>query len=232
MINDEYKAAIEKYNTNPWYVRIETAASIFIIALQVITTIKLFHYPISINIIYFSIIFFLAFIATDFINGLVHMIVDNNTNYTSLTGPYVAAFHLHHLKIIYKNKHPLQIYFYETGHKLWLFFYLVILFLVQHYININFYLDLFLVLIGVLSSVSELSHYWCHNGAKNNRTIRFLQKYRILLSMKHHRFHHSEDNKHYAFLNGMTDYFLNVIAKHFYRGYKQHADQHVKDSIS
>lgn len=226
----QYKMAIEKYNDIAWYTRVELLASVVIVTLQTFSIIKLFQYSHSIHSIFlFIITIVIAYIATDFINGFIHMIMDNNTNYTSFVGPYIAAFHLHHAKIIYKNKHPLKIYFYESGHKFWLFFYLIILFILQCIIHLNFYLNLFLVTIGLLSSIAELSHFWCHNGAHHNRLILFLQKYHLLLSMSHHRFHHCNDNQHYAFLNGMSDCFLNIIARYFYRGYKNNADKHVRE---
>ena len=50
---------------------------------------------------------------------------------------------------------------------------------------------------------------------------------RILLSKKHHMKHHLKDNTNYAFLNGMTDFSINIIAKHLYNGYKNNSDLHV-----
>ena len=47
-----FKVAIEKYNTIAWYAKIETAFSIIIIALQILTSITLIqHHAIAINII-------------------------------------------------------------------------------------------------------------------------------------------------------------------------------------
>lgn len=223
----EYKVAIEKYNRMARYSRIEFCASVIIITLQIATTIKLFQHYNATNIITIIITVFIAYSATDFINGFTHMIVDNSTNYTSIVGPFVAAFHLHHSKLIYQDKHPVKIYFFESGHKLWLVFYLLAVFTIQSCVNLNFCFNLFLVMIGLLSSVAELSHFWCHNVTQCNSLIRLLQKFRVLLSMKHHRLHHTSDNIHYAFLNGMTDYFLNIIAHYFFQGYKNRSDKHV-----
>ena len=59
--------------------------------------------------------------------------------------------------------------------------------------------------------------------------VKFLQKYNILLSPSHHRYHHSHDNMNYAFLNGLSDPLINIIAKKMkFTGYKNNADQHVK----
>lgn len=225
----EYKVAIEKYKNIIWYTRIELLFSIVIVIFQITMTIQLFQQYNSNSIIFIIITLFISYVAADFINGLTHMIVDNNTNYASIYGPFVATFHLHHAKLVYKNNHPLKIYFYESGHKIWLVFYFLIFFIVQSCVNLNFYLDLFLVSLGILSSIAELSHFWCHNFSETNGVIRLLQKYKLLLSMKHHRFHHSRDNINYAFLNGMTDPLLNIIASYFYKGYKNYADRHVAD---
>lgn len=225
----EFKIAIEKYNKIPWYVRIEIAASCIIILLQIATTFALFESYTTTRIPVILATLIITYIATDFINGFVHMVVDNHANYTAITGPFVATFHLHHLKLTYQNKHPLKIYFYESGHKLWLVFYLLLIFIVQQTVNLNFCLNLCLVGIGVLSSIAELSHFWCHNTTQANTVIRCLQRCGILLSMKHHKIHHQKDNKNYAFLNGMTNPLLNLIARLFCKGYKNHSDKYVTE---
>ena len=190
----EYEVAIEKYKNIPWYIRIEFFFSIIVITLQIATTVKLFQQYDSTNIFAIIITFFISYFLTDFINGFVHMTIDNNDHYSSIVGPFVAAFHLHHVNLTYQNKHPLKIYFYESGHKIWLVFYLMIIFTTQFFVHLNFCLNLCLVSIGVLSSISELSHFWCHNKKQTNRFIRLLQKNHILLSMHHHKFHHQQDN--------------------------------------
>lgn len=227
----EFSKAIEKYNTSSFYITFETVLAVSIVILQLLSLINLiqtFQYPGG-TILIVSLL--ISYIATDFINGLVHMIVDNNTNYTSIVGPFIAAFHLHHLKVKYTPKHPLTIYFTESGHKFWLVFYLIALTLLQHNSLLSTGLNLGLVNIGILSSVAELSHYWCHNPPKKNALILFLQRHRILLSFKHHRLHHLKDNTNYAFLNGFSDPLLNIIARLFYKGYKNNSDKHVATYI-
>lgn len=223
----EYEVAIEKYKNIPWYTRIEIFFSILIITLQIATTVKLFHQYSTTSIFAITVTIVVSYFLTDFINGFAHLIADNAQNYTSIVGPFYAAFHLHHIKLTYQNKHPLKIYFYESGHKIWLVFYLIIIFLAQYVTHLNFCLNLCLVSIGVLSSLAELSHFWCHNKKQTNLFIRLLQKNRILLSMQHHKFHHRNDNINYAFLNGVSDPLLNMIAKRFYSGYKNSSDKHV-----
>lgn len=224
----EYGIAIEKYKNIAWYTRIEFFFSIVIITLQSATTVNLCQQYHTTSLLAIIVTLFIAYFLTDFINGLAHIIADNNENYaSSIVGPYYAAFKLHHIKLTYQNNPLLKVYFYESGHKIWLVFYLMIISIIQCLAHLNFCINLCLVSIGVLSSVAELSHYWCHNKTQTNRFIRLLQKYHLLLSMKHHKFHHRHDNTHYAFLNGMSDPLLNLIAKYFFSGYKNFSDQHV-----
>lgn len=223
----EFSCAIVKYNVVSLYVQFETLLAVMVVSLQALSVFNLmqtYHYHGAVS---FIITLLITYLATDFFNGLVHMIVDNNTNYTSIWGPFVAAFHLHHAKLKYTKRHPLKIYFTESGHKFWLVIYLIILTNSQKYFYLNTNLNLGLVIFGVLSSIAELSHYWCHNVPKKNRIIPFLQKYHVLLSLKHHRVHHTNDNTNYAFLNGISDPLLNIIARHCYKGYKNHSDKHV-----
>jgi len=223
----EFSDAIEKYQTFSLYTKFETLLAIMIIILQALSLINLwrtYHYHSALSIIF---ILFIAYLATDFFNGLVHMIVDNNTHYNSIVGPFIAAFHMHHFKMQYTERHPLKIYFIESGHKFWLGLYLILLIAAQQFMSLSANLNLSLVAFGLLSSIAEVSHYWCHNGSKNNAIITFLQKYRLLLSLKHHRIHHVHDNMNYAFLNGISDPLLNIIARHYYKGYQNHSDKHV-----
>lgn len=223
----EFSRAIEKYNKVGFYIKFELFLSVVVIALQIFGLLNVLQYYTYTGFIGFAVALFVAYIATDFFNGLVHMIVDNNTNYNSIVGPYIASFHMHHYKIKYKEIDFLKIYFYESGHKFWLVVYLIVLACSQGYFKIDANVNLGLVSFGVLSSVAELSHYWCHNPAKNNSLVCWLQKHRILLSLKHHRLHHVKDNINYAFLNGVSDPLLNIIARYYFKGYKQNSDIHV-----
>ncbi|MCA0403198.1 MAG: fatty acid desaturase family protein [Proteobacteria bacterium] len=222
----EFKLAIEKYQKLSLYMNFEWLIAIIIISLQGFTLVNLiqsYQHP-GLFVLIFC--FIIAYLATDFFNGLIHMMMDNNTQYTSVVGPFIAAFHLHHSKLKYTEKHPLIIYFNESGHKIWLAFYLVFLCLIQLKLHLNTELNLILTLFGILSSWAELSHFWCHNSS-NSKIIIFLQKYYVLLSMKHHRLHHCQDNINYAFLNGLSDPLLNLIARFYYKGYKNNSDKHV-----
>jgi hypothetical protein len=222
----QFARAISKYNTISKYMAFENLLGVVIVTLQVLSLLTLIQNYHGYGVFGFMATLFLAYLATDFFNGLTHMIIDNTTQYTSMVGPFIAAFHMHHYKLVYTKKHPLHIYFTESGHKFWLVFYLILLTVVQHTVTLNALLNLGLVAFGIFSSVAELSHYWCHS-AKTNALISFLQKHHILLNLKHHRLHHINDNINYAFLNGVSDPLLNVIARHCCKGYKNRSDKHV-----
>ena len=227
----EFSQAMQRYNSSTLYTRLERMNSILVLSLQATTLIHVLQTYDGSSFITLLSAFVIAYILTDFVNGLIHMYMDNNTAYTSIIGPFVSSFHLHHTRIQYTKRHPIKIYFYESGTKFWLLAYLIGLSAAQHLLNLNYPLNLGLVSIGILSSVAELSHYWCHNATRENKIISVLQKNRLLLSKKHHVSHHRDDNTHYAFLNGMTDPLLNLISHYFYEGYKNNADQHTRAYI-
>ena len=224
-ISQFYQAA-ECYKNNPLYSRIEIIFSILILFFQTLTLVNLFQMYHGTHPVTLIVAFILSYTLTDFINGFVHMYMDNNTHYTSIVGPFIAAFHLHHANPKYSRKHPLKIYFYETGKKFWLLGYLLVLLFMQQCFNLDDVINFCLVSIGILSSIAEVSHYWCHNATKENKIIVSLQRYRILLAKQQHIHHHRSDNTHYAFLNGITDPLLNLISKKYYQGYKNYADKH------
>ena len=221
----EYEEAMNIYHKNIFYNKSGLMVSICIMILQFITliNIKWSSDMISFN---FLIYFIVAYLLTDLISGLVHMYMDNNTNYTSLFGPFIAAFHLHHKKPKYRDNNPISIYFFESGTKFWLIPYLLLVIYIQINYEIPHSCNFILVCIGILSSFSEVSHYLCHNS--NNEFVKALQELYILLPPKHHRVHHIEDNKHYAFLNGVSDPVLNILAKYVYNGYKNNSDLHTQ----
>lgn len=224
----DFQNAMLKYENNPFYARFSIGVAVVVLLCQLISVWNCLHSSMHLGLLRIVIIWIAAYIATDFINGLVHLYMDNNTHYTSIVGPLIAAFHLHHLKLKYTVRHPILVYFYESGYKIWLAFYLILLCGLQYHHLIQASLSLFLVLFGILSSFAEVSHYWCHHATKRQVFIKRLQQTRILLSKPHHRIHHQYDNTHYAFLNGVTDPVINFIARRWFRGYKHHADKHVE----
>jgi hypothetical protein len=165
-----------------------------------------------------------AWVLADFVNGLVHMYMDNNDRYDSIAGPFIANFHLHHKIPLYKRKFLPVVYFVESGSKVWLVPVLAATALLSLSVQVNPLLLSILVYAGILSSVAEVSHYLCHTST--DPLAMFLGDCGILLSKHHHASHHLQDNINYAFLNGLTDPLLNLIAQRFSRGYKQHTDLH------
>lgn len=169
-------------------------------------------------------VFGAAYLLADFINGLVHLYMDGNDDYTSPAGPLVAAFHLHHRTPLYKKNPLIVVYFHETGSKLWLVPVLLagILWaaLAQPHPAVVWLLTWF----GILSSVAEVSHYRCH--VPDSRTAKLFGNYGLLLSKRHHARHHREDNVSYAFLSGITDPLIDMIARRCSRGYKETTDRH------
>lgn len=222
-----FHRAMEKYGKNKLYRYIERTTSIMVVGLQIMTCIQLIRMlPENHPLIILLPLLILAYLTTDLISGLVHMFMDNNTHYTSVVGPFIAAFHLHHTRLRYTYTSAISVYFYESGVKFWLVGYLWLLFGMQCTLPIPYSLNVFLVAIGIFSSLAEVSHYWCHNTTEKNTILTWLQARRILLSKKHHLLHHRCDNTHYAFLNGVTDPLINILAQYWYPGYKNHADEH------
>lgn len=225
---NEFIQAIQKYLSHWKYKSFERLVSFSIISLQAITFFNLIYTYESTSYFCLILVLIIAYIITDFVNGLVHMYMDNNTYYTSPVGPYIAAFHLHHAKYFYTVRHPLKVYFDESGTKFWLLVYLFFLAGIQFSVHLSALLNTGLVAFGIFSSVAELSHYWCHNATEKNRLILWLQNHHVLLSKKHHKAHHCSDNIQYAFLNGVTDPLINLIARCCYKGYKNFADKHTR----
>lgn len=224
----QFNHAMDKYLTYSAYKGFEKLTSFLIISLQVISLAHLLYLYEPKPFISILFTLFAAFVAADICSGVVHMIMDNNTHYTSLIGPYVAAFHLHHAKYFYQVRPALKVYYDESGTKFWLLVYMIFLTIVQCSVDLNVLLNLGLVGFSLFSSLAELSHYWCHNATDENTFVLWLQNHGVLLSKEHHKTHHCSDNVQYAFLNGISDSLIDVIARTFYKGYKKHADQHTK----
>ena len=223
---NEFCIAMNQYENNPFYSNLELVVATLVVSLQMITLVNLFQTYDGTSYPGILATLVLAYIATDFINGFIHMYMDNNTHYNSIVGPYISSFHLHHQKLKSRYKNSLAVYFFESRTKFWLLVYLILLTVLQKLVPVNYNLNVGLVAVGIFSSLAELSHYWCHNATKRNTILKRLQRWGILLSPKHHAHHHRSDNTHYAFLNGVSDPLLNLISNYFYQGYKNKADKH------
>jgi sterol desaturase/sphingolipid hydroxylase (fatty acid hydroxylase superfamily) len=218
----QFNAAMELYEKSATYKRIDASVAIMNITLQFILLYQALTLPL--NLWWQLVSLVTAYCLTDFLNGLIHVYMDNNDNYTSFTGPLVAKFHLHHKIPRYKDNNLFTVYFNETGSKVWLVFYLAALVTLSSFSVVNSVFLCILIYIGILSSVAEVSHYLCHNSTAP--TALFLMRIGVLLSKRHHARHHLEDNANYAFLNGMTDPLINFIADRLHLGYKKSTDLH------
>ena len=217
----EFNSAMDKYHTHSIYQSTNKLVSVLNVCMQIVLFGLLFNLIISWH--WYLISFVIGYFITDFINGIVHMYMDNNDNYDSIFGPFIASFHLHHKKPKYKDNNLLLVYFNESGSKFWLVPCLLMT-LYLYYLQINPIILVILIYIGILSSIAEVSHYLCHNSY--SKTVLLLQNMHILLSTTHHSSHHKKDNEKYAFLNGMSDYLIDWIAKKYYKGYKNGTDRH------
>lgn len=172
-------------------------------------------------------VFAAAYLAADFVNGLVHMHTDCMDDYEAPWGPLIANFHLHHKRPRYQD-HPLPfVYFNESGSKVWLVPCLAAAALYSYSSAAAPALVWGLAYFGVLSSVAEVSHYLAHNST--SRTALLLGRCRILLDKRVHARHHLQDNVSYTFLNALTDPLADKVAQIFYPGYKRGTDLHYAD---
>lgn len=218
----QFNAAMERYERSPVYRAIGKAVSVANVSLQAVLAATAFRAPVG--PLRGLAALAVAFVLADFVNGLVHMWMDGNDDYTSPVGPLVAAFHLHHKTPRYKKSNLLLVYFNESGAKLWLVGYLLLAILAVRALPVPPAVAWGLAAFGILSSVAEVSHYCCH--VVDSGWARALGRAGLLLSMRHHAPHHREENVNYAFLNGMTDPLLNAIARRWGRGYRRGTDLH------
>ena len=217
----EFNEAMTKFHSIKYYQFTYKIVSTINIGLELILLYILF--TLSVQLIWIIPVIFISYFITDFINGLVHLYMDNNDSYNSFYGPFVSSFHLHHNTQKYKNKNLFLVYFDESGTKFWLIPYLLFVLLVS-FTSVNHIILSGMILIGILSSFAEVSHYLCHNS--HSKFVRFLQNIGLLLAVKHHQKHHENDNTGYAFLNGMSDSLIDKIAQKYYKGYKYNSDKH------
>lgn len=219
-----FNKAMERHDSNPVYVWFSGMVALSNVGLQVLLLSLTIPQVITNSLLQIFLLLLVVLYLTDLINGLVHIFMDNYGNYEHLAGPLVAHFHLHHKTPLYRKRGLLAIYFLETGAKVWLVAYLLAVLGLHQLFPGSSILVPGLALIGVFSSVAEVSHYLCHSS--NHPVARALMRAHILLNKKHHALHHTQDNTNYAFLNGWSDPLLNWIAKRWFPGYKEGTDLH------
>lgn len=218
----QFIAAMELYEDKKIYTNFGKVISILNVSIQIF----IIYISLSVKIDFISHLsaFVIAYFLTDFVNGLVHMYMDNNENYESIAGPLIASFHLHHRTPLYKKNNILIVYFNESGSKIWLAVFLIICTVWINWIKTNPIILYIVLYFSILSSVAEVSHYLCH--VSNSKIADLFRKTGLLLDKHHHGKHHLEDNVNYAFLNGMSDPLINIIAKKICKGYKNTTDKH------
>jgi hypothetical protein len=218
----QFNAAMEKYESNKRYAAIRILVSVINVSFQPVLLFMVFQHQIGIASHLLACL--CAYVLADLVNGVVHMLMDNDDKYTGFSGPFIAAFHLHHRTPVYKKRNVFLVYFLESGSKVWLAIYFLALAVAMGVMNINPLISYILVYFGIFSCVAEVSHYYAHTP--NTPVPAFLARTGLLLSKRYHVKHHMLDNCRYAFLNGMTDPLLNLIAKKFFNGYKMTTDLH------
>lgn len=220
----EFNRAMDRYENRKIYKIFGKFIAVLVVSLQIIIASVVLTNFISLWEHLFSLL--VAYFFADFINGLVHMYMDNNDNYEGIAGPLIASFHLHHQKPLYKKNNILAVYFNESGSKIWLAIFQVIAFTIIILFNINALVLHIILYFSILSSIAEVSHYLCHVSNKNSKVPDVLRKVGLIMSKRHHGKHHLKDNVNYAFLNCMSDPLINIISKKFYPGYKNTTDKH------
>jgi Lipid desaturase domain len=220
----EFADAMGRYERFAAYAHFTRAVSWSIMALQI--TFVLLLCQLQLGLALHIAAFLLAFMLADFVNGLVHLIMDHSQHYASAVGPLIASFHLHHDVPRYRDKLLWRVYVEESGSKVWLLLVALLLLVLIWFDLLPVFMQFVGVYFVVFSSVAEVSHYLCHNH--DSPVVRSLQRLLLILPRVHHFKHHRLDNINYAFLNGMTDPLLNWIAKTYYQGYICSTDQHLK----
>jgi Lipid desaturase domain len=216
----EFASAIHRYESGPGYARFGHLVAIGNMLLPLV--LLALGNAADTSWAWHVLLFGGAYFAADFINGFAHLLMDNHERYRGILGPIVANFHLHHARIKYAPRPIWAVYYLESRSKIWL--------LAVQLISLGLVTvlpttaTLFVAYFALLSCFAEVSHYACHT--LTGPWIERLGRWRVILPKTHHHRHHALDNVNYAFLNGLSDPILNVIARHFFAGYKTRSDLH------
>ncbi len=217
-LQERFNEAMDRYNGRRRYRAFETLVATVNVALQMVLLFQIARQPSS--LLAHAVAVLIAYVLADFLSGIVHLVMDGNQAYTSVFGPLIANFHLHHKVPRYTRRPLWLVYFKESGSKIWLVPFLIAVVALQGHMPTPVWLVL--VYTGILSTVAEVSHYLCHSS--NSKATKVLGSMGLLLSKRHHEHHHRLDNTRYAFLNGMTDGVVDRIANRWFTGYKLGTD--------
>ena len=222
---EEARQALARYHSDPFYARLGNAVSWAVLTGQGLLLLLTFRDTLGWGVALLALA--LAWLAADLLGGVVHLLMDHHDTYTGRLGPLTAAFHQHHTRPRYEEKPLPQVYFHESGFKLWLPPFLAL----GAGLALAGGLGPFALRVwawtGVLSSVAEVSHYLVHSH--HRRWAEVLASAGLLLSRRRHARHHREDNVGYAFLNGWSDPLLDLVARRWFPGYKRGTDLHFRD---
>jgi hypothetical protein len=218
----QFNAAMARYETGAVYKFTGFAVAVVNVGMQPIMLWAAMRSPVAPSL--HATAFAAAYVLADLVNGFIHMLLDNSDGYTSISGPFVAAFHLHHRTPVYRKRNVLLVYFFESGSKIWLAFCTIAAAALMWHGLVPPFAALMLVYFSILSCLAEVSHYYCHTPTPV--VPKMLASAWLLLPKRYHARHHIADNTRYAFLNGMSNPVLNVIARLFFKGYKTTTDLH------
>jgi hypothetical protein len=105
----QFNSAMDLYESRKRYKLFGVFVSITNICLQIYTLSRAFMLSLGFWRQILSLI--AAYLITDFLNGLVHLYMDDNDNYESWAGPLIANFHLHHRTPRYQDNNLFLVYF-------------------------------------------------------------------------------------------------------------------------
>ena len=115
---EQFNEAMRRYERNPIYLWTGRVVSFLNVSLQVILVVLAWAQ--TSGVASHALALIIAFVLADFVNGWVHLYMDNCDDYQSPVGPFNASFHLHHRTPRYKENPIVIVYYHESGSKLWL----------------------------------------------------------------------------------------------------------------
>jgi hypothetical protein len=182
----QFSVANKQYISKKIYRFLDTLNSVLVVYIQITS----FFY--SVFLILSAV---LACFLADFINNLVHIYIDSNDRYTSLSGPFIATFHTHNIKQRYNYRNIFNMYFFGFCIKFQLPLTPVFLLTLCVILPENESLPFFVIVFWILSSIAEFSHYLCHNS----KSVFLIQRVKLIIPKENHKKHHIYDGVNYIF---------------------------------
>lgn len=159
-----------------------------------------------------GVVAFLAYLAADFVSGVVHFICDNyGSEHTPLVGEhFIKEFRQHHVDPVDITRYG----FVETngnncivaGLSL-----LVVLILVDGQMIWGFYVQIFMVTFTMLIFGTNQFHKWAHSTLPGRIPLA-LQRAKLVLGKEHHQIHHKAPyDRYYCITSGILNPLLTKI---------------------